>query len=68
MTEDAIASFEEAKKLEPGNADISYNLGLVYLKVGNKAAALDAFKKVIEISPKSNAAASSMKYIENLLK
>lgn len=65
---DAIAAYEEAKRLEPGNADIYYNLGFAYLKEGMKGEALDAFKRVVELLPNSEAAADSMKYIDLLKK
>jgi Tfp pilus assembly protein PilF len=45
QTNEAIAAFEHALKLAPGFTDSWGKLAFLYLKQGNSAKAIDAFKK-----------------------
>mgnify|MGYP001317844627 FL=1 len=56
LNKDAIADYEIALRLKPGNTDVLNNLGLLYKAVGNNNKALLAFKEITELDP-SNALA-----------
>ena len=66
MTKEAIDAYGEATKRDKDSVNAYLNLGLAYFQEGSKDDALTAFKKVVEISPDSRAAAEAMKYIELL--
>jgi 4-amino-4-deoxy-L-arabinose transferase-like glycosyltransferase len=46
--EDAIPQFEKALKLSPGFVDAHYYLGVAYFKTGNRLAAFEEFKTVMQ--------------------
>lgn len=46
-----IKSYQEAVRLEPGNADAHYSLGLAYLRSNNKNAALAQSDALVKIKP-----------------
>jgi len=45
----AIASFEKSEKINSLDAQLHYNLGLAYFKIGNNSQAVEHFKKCIMI-------------------
>jgi Tfp pilus assembly protein PilF len=45
----AQPSLEKAIELEPDNADVWYQLGIIYVKKGMKTQGEDAFKKAEEL-------------------
>jgi tetratricopeptide (TPR) repeat protein len=47
----AISNYEDAAGIEPKNAIPHYKVGVVYLRSTNREAALEAFKKAIEVDP-----------------
>jgi len=49
---EAAISFDTACKKKSDFAPARYNLGLSYLRSGNESAALEAFRKTIDISPR----------------
>jgi len=55
-TKEAIGELQEGVAMTPKNPDMRLALGLALLKDGNKHAAITEFKKVVEISPQSDAA------------
>lgn len=62
----ALKEFNIAKKDEDFiyRPSVYNNLGLVYMRLGEKKKAFEAFKKVIELAPNSKLADSSRKYLE----
>jgi type IV pilus assembly protein PilF len=63
---DAIDSYREAVKAFPNYVDAHYNLAFAYLKQGAKGEAAKEFKKVIDLSPESDKAHESRKFLEAL--
>lgn len=53
---DALAVFEMAEKQFPESTHILFNKAVVYQKQNNKQAALDLYKKIIEIDPSHTSA------------
>jgi Flp pilus assembly protein TadD len=53
---EAVAAYEEAVALEPGNWGYRLNLGLSQKKAGQPEAALAAFRKAAELNPESYSA------------
>jgi Flp pilus assembly protein TadD len=53
---DAEEAMMTAIKLEPFNADLLSNLGLIYMKAGVKAKAQASFEKALTIDPKNEKA------------
>ena len=49
--EEAIASYKEALRIKPDDADAHYNLGYVYRELGQYEEAIASFKKSIRIKP-----------------
>jgi Flp pilus assembly protein TadD len=52
----AAASFRDALQLEPGNAELSFNLGYSCDKQGQRQEAIAAFKTALQINPKHDRA------------
>ena len=48
---EAIKQFQEALKLNPGKAEIHYNLGLTYQAKGLLNEAVEEYRKVLEVNP-----------------
>jgi cytochrome c-type biogenesis protein CcmH/NrfG len=48
---EAIAEFETAIRLDPGNASAHCNLGVVYLEEKNPVAAIGALQECLRLSP-----------------
>ncbi len=44
---------ENASKADPNNPSIQFHLGMVYVKMGNKAAATEHLKKAVSLAPAS---------------
>jgi len=49
--EEAIASYELAEVLDPGNAWIHFNLGQMYLKQGKLLRTIEEYEKAVELEP-----------------
>lgn len=47
----AAAAFERASSLAPKDPIIWFNLGLARMRAGNRAAAVTAFRKALELKP-----------------
>jgi Flp pilus assembly protein TadD len=52
---DAVAQFQEALRLAPGDARIWHHLGVCWLNLGNLGEAEAAFRQELRISPGSPA-------------
>ncbi|MFQ5780216.1 MAG: tetratricopeptide repeat protein [Nitrospiria bacterium] len=63
---EAIGSYQEAIRRAPAFLDAHYNLAFSYLKDGSKNLAAKEFKKVIELSPQSQQAKESEKFLDAL--
>ncbi len=48
---EAAQQLEKAINLQPNYADVQYNLGTIYEKIGRNVEARDRFKKALEINP-----------------
>jgi len=48
---EAIKQFQEALKLNPGKAEIHYNLGLTYQAKGLLNEAVEEYRKALEVNP-----------------
>jgi len=51
-TERAISTIKKAIKLKPNSDDAYLDLGMVYIKIGEKENAMNAFKETLRINPK----------------
>lgn len=51
---EAIAMFNSGLALLPTNTQAHIDLGNLYLRIGNKAAALNEFRKALQLNPDSN--------------
>jgi len=49
--QEAVRWLRDATKLQPGIAEDWFNLGLAYLRIGNKAAAKSAFERAHQLKP-----------------
>jgi cytochrome c-type biogenesis protein CcmH/NrfG len=49
--DDAIEASRRALRINPENADLWYNLGIIYNKSGNRSAALDVLGKLRRLDP-----------------
>ncbi|MBI3802227.1 MAG: tetratricopeptide repeat protein [Nitrospirae bacterium] len=63
---ESIASYQEAIRLVPNYLDAHLNLASAYLKEGSKGLAAGAFKKVVDLSPKSPQAKEAQKFLDAL--
>ncbi|MBI5198014.1 MAG: tetratricopeptide repeat protein [Nitrospirae bacterium] len=63
---EAIAAFQEAARRIPDSGEIHYSLGTVLLREGFKQDAVREFKKVVELSPNTEMAENSIRYIEGV--
>ena len=52
--EDAVREFEEAMCLAPGWADVYYNLGFLYERMGKYDNSIESFKKYLRLAPDAN--------------
>jgi len=52
----AIATFEAASEIEPGNSELHSSRSMALLQKGDKQAALEAARKAVEIAPKDSRA------------
>jgi tetratricopeptide (TPR) repeat protein len=48
---DALTAFQQCVRLVPGSADVEFMLGATYLQLGNKDAAVEAYKKLQSMNP-----------------
>lgn len=60
----ALKYFEKANKLDPENYDIHYNLGLMYIEVGDKEKAKLEFQKSMELNPGKKEAKKASETLE----
>lgn len=51
-TEKAISTLRKAIELKSNSDDAYFELGMLYLKIGEEKKAIDAFKQVLKINPK----------------
>lgn len=63
---DAISEFQDGLGFAPQNVAMRYGLALAQLKDGNKKAAVQEFKKVTELAPKSEFALKARDYLKTL--
>jgi type IV pilus biogenesis/stability protein PilW len=63
---EAVASLREAANRLPDSGEVQYALGTVLLREGLKDDARKAFKKVIELSPNTDMAENSVRYITGM--
>ncbi|HBG45768.1 MAG TPA: hypothetical protein DDW94_02140 [Deltaproteobacteria bacterium] len=64
---EAVESYRAATAVSPAYLDAYFNLGMALVKVKDKAGALKAFEKVIELAPGSDKGLSAKEYI-NLIR
>lgn len=63
----AIANFQKANAINPNHPQSLFNLGIVYAQdLNDKAKAIKAWKRVIEVAPTSPQAENSRKAIEEI--
>lgn len=65
-TKEAIREYQEGVNMAPQNVGMRYGLALAYLKDGNKRSAVQEFKKVTELAPKSDYAIRAQDYLKTL--
>ena len=66
MYDQAIASLEEARDLNPQEATIHYHLGMAYYKKGMKERTLEVLKKALKLDGKFEGANEARRVIEEL--
>lgn len=59
----AAKTLEEAIKMAPTDAKLFYNLGLTYIRLGQKDRAIEVLKKAIEMKPNYNEAKLALEYL-----
>lgn len=64
----AEKSFSQGLEVEPNNAELLTNLGLVEYQLNNKGKALGYFRRALEISPELEAAQDGIKFVNSQLK
>lgn len=62
----AIENLTKAVQFEPGNGEALYNLANSYNKKGDKAKAVEAYKKVIELFPNTERARKSQEFLDEM--
>ncbi len=65
-TKESIKEYREGVSMAPQNVGMRYGLAVAYLKDGNKKSAVQEFKKVSEIAPKSDFALKANDYLKTL--
>jgi TolA-binding protein len=66
--DEAIKYYLIATKIAPGQADLHYKLGLVYLNIGDDDKARSRFSNVIKLQPNSELAGQARKMIGEIAK
>ncbi|HAR98940.1 MAG TPA: hypothetical protein DCS11_08630 [Syntrophus sp. (in: bacteria)] len=61
---DAETALKKSMDLDPGDADVHYQFGLVYLQAGLKGRAVKAFQRALELNPAHLDADQQLKEIE----
>ena len=64
--DDAVYEFKQAIRGLPEYEDAQYNLGIAYLRQGNRALACKQFEKVFSMSPNSEFGINSVKYLDSI--
>jgi len=64
---DSVADIRETVKLEPNHFGAISGLGLIFMRSQNFPAALEAFEKVLQISPASTSAKRSVERVRREL-
>ena len=64
--EEARVIFEKLLTLDPANADGCYELGLIYLGVGNSVRAIELLERVIQLDPQGKNAALAHEILKSL--
>jgi tetratricopeptide (TPR) repeat protein len=62
-TAEAKAELQSAIEAEPNNADLYFNLGYLNEELGDQQAAIDAYKKALEVDPKHKNSAFNLAVI-----
>jgi type IV pilus assembly protein PilF len=65
-TKESIKEYQEGVNMAPQNVGMRYGLAVAYLKDGNKKSAVQEFKKVTELAPKSDFALKAKDYLKTL--
>lgn len=63
----SVADIKETLLLEPRHFGALSGLGMIFLRSGNYEAALDAFKRVLQISPASENAQGSIARVQSMI-
>jgi tetratricopeptide (TPR) repeat protein len=61
--EEALGHFEEAARLDPGDADALYNVGMLRVAKGSIAEAIDAFREAVRRQPDAVPALAGLAWV-----
>lgn len=66
--EDSLADIDRTLELEPHHFGALSGLGLVNIKLDRDEAALDAFERVLKVSPQSDSAKANIEFVKQRIK
>jgi tetratricopeptide (TPR) repeat protein len=66
--EDSLADIDRTLELEPHHFGALAGLGLVNIKLDRDEAALDAFERVLKVSPQSDSAKANVEFVKQRIK
>ncbi len=66
--EDSLADIDRTLELEPHHFGALSGLGLVNIKLDRDEAALDAFERVLKVSPQSESAQANVEFVKQRIK
>jgi len=66
--EDSLADIDRTLELEPHHFGALAGLGLVNIKLDRDEAALDAFERVLRVSPQSDSAKANVEFVKQRIK
>ena len=62
----ALDMLQRAAKTAPDNVSVQYHMGLVYVKLNNKAAAVTSFKRAVSLSATSDTGKQAQAELDKL--
>jgi len=66
--DDAAASYKQVVDMEPDNANAIYNLGVVYVYLGNYTLAVEDFNRAIVLNPQLKRAHNQIKIVGQIMR
>ena len=66
--DDAAASYKQVVDMEPDNANAIYNLGVVYVYLGNYTLAIEDFNRAIVLNPQLKRAHNQIKIVGQIMR